>query len=100
VASVSTHVLDASAGGPRPGVRVTLETPDGELVAAGVTDASGRVADLADDLAPGVYRLRWDLGGRAGFLREAAVVVELDENRHYHVPLLAAPACAVSYLGA
>ncbi len=40
------------------------------------------------------------LSERAGFLVEVAVVVELDEDRHYHVPLLAAPASAVSYLGA
>jgi 5-hydroxyisourate hydrolase len=100
VPTVSTHVLDAAAGGPRPGVAVTLETAAGSPVAVGVTDASGRVSALANDVAAGRYRLRWDLSDRAGFLVEVAVVVELDEERHYHVPLLAAPASIVSYLGA
>jgi 5-hydroxyisourate hydrolase-like protein (transthyretin family) len=100
VASVSTHVLDAAVGGPRPGVRVTLETAEGTPLAIGITDATGRVEALAGDLQPGRYRLRWDLTERAGFLREAAVVIDLEEDRHYHVPLLAAPACAMSYLGA
>jgi 5-hydroxyisourate hydrolase len=97
--TVSTHVLDGAAGGPRVGVTVTLESADGTTVGSGVTDASGRVAELAGNVAPGAYRLRWGLGDGAGFLHEVAVVVLLDEDRHYHLPLLASGASAVSYLG-
>ena len=43
--------------------------PRGKLVATGVTDASGRVAALAEGLAPGVYRLRWDLADGPAFAR-------------------------------
>ncbi len=77
-----------------------METAAGAPVAVGVTDANGRVDTLASDVAVGRYRLRWDLSERAGFLVEVAVVVELAEDRQYHIPLLASPVAAVSYLGA
>lgn len=94
--SVSTHVLDGAGGGPRAGVAVALEDLDGMPVGAATTDAAGRAAQVATGLAPGRYRLRWMLDG---FLREVAVVVDLAEDRHYHLPLLASGASAVSYLG-
>jgi 5-hydroxyisourate hydrolase len=97
--SLSTHVLDGAAGGPRVGVPATLETLDGVVVASGRTDAMGRIAALAPDVGPGLYRLRWTLGDTEGFLQEVAVVVHLGQERHYHVPLLASDASAVSYLG-
>lgn len=94
--SVSTHVLDGAGGGPVVGAAVALEDLDGVTVGTGTTDAVGRVAELAADLPPGAYRLRWTLDG---FLREVAVVVNLAEDRHYHLPLLSSGASAVSYLG-
>jgi 5-hydroxyisourate hydrolase len=97
VPSLSTHVLDAAAGGPCPGVAVTVADAEGTTVAAGITDAEGRSADLAVDLPAGTYRIGWRTGG--GFIREVAVTVHLAEERHYHVPLLASPVSAVTYLG-
>jgi 5-hydroxyisourate hydrolase len=97
VPSLSTHVLDSAAGGPRPGVTVTVVDTGGTTVASAVTDAEGRITDLAGDLPPGRYHLRWDTGGR--FLQEVAVGVLLSEERHYHIPLLASPVSAVTYLG-
>ena len=98
-ASASTHVLDSTAGGPRPGVPVALETLDGTPVAAEVTDAAGRIGTLANHLAPGRYRLRWDLHDRADFMLEVTVVVAIEGNRQYHLPLLVSPASVVTYLG-
>lgn len=95
--SVSTHVLDASAGGPKSGVEVVLRDGDGVAVARGRTDDAGRIAPLAADVPAGTYRLSWALGG--GFLAEVAITVVLDQDRHYHLPLLASPASAVAYLG-
>ncbi len=97
--SVSTHVLDGNAGGPCVGVRVTLETLEGETVGSGTTDVSGRVAALAGDVAPGTYRLRWTLPDQGPLLREVSIVVDLRNDRHYHLPLLASGTSAVSYLG-
>jgi 5-hydroxyisourate hydrolase len=102
VPSLSTHVLDAAAGGPRAGVAVTVHAvtgppPDGPPVASAVTDADGRIPSLATDLVPGSYRIEWSTAG--AFVSAVAVTVELSEDRHYHVPLLVSPASAVTYLG-
>jgi 5-hydroxyisourate hydrolase len=97
VPSLSTHVLDAGAGGPRPGVTVTVSDDDATVVASAVTDAAGRIADLADGLPAGTYRIGWSTGG--DFLLEVSVTVRLLDERHYHVPLLASPVAAVAYLG-
>jgi 5-hydroxyisourate hydrolase len=96
--TLSTHVLDAAAGGGLAGLAVTVFDEDGTEVAAGTTGADGRIAELAAGLAPGTYRIEWQPGG--SFVRAVAASVLLAEDRHYHVPLLASPACAVVYLGA
>ncbi|MDQ2728481.1 MAG: hydroxyisourate hydrolase [Actinomycetota bacterium] len=97
-ASLSTHVLDAAGGGGRPGLAVSVHDESGELMGQATTDDEGRVASLAIGLAPGRYRISWRTGG--AFLTAVAVTVELGGDRHYHVPLLASGASAVTYLGA
>ena len=59
MASLSTHVLDTSTGRPAVGLRVTLESAGGPAREA-VTDADGRVGDLAPVLATGEHRIRFD----------------------------------------
>jgi 5-hydroxyisourate hydrolase len=98
VTSVSTHVLDTAGGGGRVGVVVTLTDRAGTVVASARTDGDGRVAPLAEGLTPGPYRLAW-AGMDGAFVREVAVVVDLADDRHYHVPLLSSPVSAVVYLG-
>lgn len=80
-----------------PGVEVALHDGDGVPVATGRTDQAGRIAPLAADVPAGTYRLSWALDG--GFLAGVAITVVLDQDRHYHLPLLASPASAVAYLG-
>lgn len=96
--SLSTHVLDASGGGPVPGVEVTLADGEGTVVARARTGPDGRVASLASDLPPGRYRLGWATSG--AFLVGIEVTVELSAGGHYHVPLLTSPVAGVVYLGA
>ncbi len=96
-ASLSTHVLDATGGGGRPGLAVCVHDEGGALVAEAATDDAGRVVSLATGLTPGRYRISWRTGG--AFIGAVAVTVELTEDRHYHVPLLASGASAVTYLG-
>lgn len=98
MSSLSTHVLDAAGGGPFPNVAVTVFDEEGKVVASATTGADGRVAPLADGLAPGRYTIAWDT--RGPFVRSVAATVDLAEERHYHVPLLASPVAAVVYLGA
>ncbi len=64
--SVSTHVLDTATGRPAAGLSVRLARADGTVVTERVTGADGRVADLAGDLTPEVYRLTFDVVGYAG----------------------------------
>jgi 5-hydroxyisourate hydrolase len=93
--SVSTHVLDTGAGGPAAGVRVEL-VRGRDVMVAGETDADGRIADLAVNLAPGRYALVfWP---PSPFFRRVELELELVEG-HYHVPLLVSPYGCASYRG-
>jgi 5-hydroxyisourate hydrolase len=93
-ASLSTHVLDTSAGRPAAGVLVELHH-DGLQIAAAETDADGR-ARLTDDLEPGVYALVFH--PPSPFFRRVELELELDEG-HYHVPLLVSPYGCATYRG-
>ena len=92
--SLSTHVLDTAAGLPAADVLVRLQRGE-EVVASRQTDGDGR-ARLADDLAPGIYRLVFH--PPSPFFRRVELEVELEEG-HYHVPLLVSPYSCASYRG-
>jgi 5-hydroxyisourate hydrolase len=96
MATLSTHVLDTASGRPASGVSVSLER-DGTVVARGVTDADGRIAQLAGGLEPGRYRLVFELEGR--FFRRVALDIEIGVDAKYHVPLLVTPFGVTSYRG-
>jgi 5-hydroxyisourate hydrolase len=104
---VTTHVLDAAIGRPATGVPVTLCTGAGEHVAAGVTDANGRITDLGPDALPvGHYRLVFDTAAyfvakqQTGFYPSVTIDFELaDASSHYHVPLLLSPFAYSTYRG-
>jgi 5-hydroxyisourate hydrolase len=92
--SLSTHVLDTAAGRPAAGVMVELAGGAG-AVATAETDDDGR-ARLADDLAPGTYRLVFH--PPSPFFTRVELQVELADG-HYHVPLLVSPYGCASYRG-
>ena len=116
-ATLSTHVLDATAGQPAAGVAVRLERrgPDGWSPAgAGQTDADGRLRlgggtdgqGSAPGFEPGVYRITFDSGayfearGTASFYPEVTVTFEVTgQGGHYHVPLLLSPYAYSTYRG-
>ena len=102
MSQVTTHVLDTAAGRPAAGVPVTLEGAGGVL-AAGTTDADGRVGDLGPErLAPGTYRLRFDTAAYAGgeaFFPEVVVTFVVAGEAHHHVPLLLSPFGYSTYRG-
>ncbi|MGN2635592.1 hydroxyisourate hydrolase [Nocardia takedensis] len=104
MSSLSTHVLDAVRGAPAAGVAVDLYRGD-RLLGTGSTDADGRVARLADDLTPAVYRLVFDTGGYFAqqridtFYPEVSISFAVGEERHYHVPLLLSPFAFSTYRG-
>ena len=99
---MSTHVLDAVTGRPAVGVGVTLLDAESGVICAAVTDADGRVGSLADDLAAGTYRLRFDVDGyRADtFYPEVVIAFRVvDAAAHHHVPLLLSPFAYSTYRG-
>ena len=104
-ASLSTHVLDVERGRPAVGVRVALHRiePDRAVVVAErETDGDGRVRELAAGLAPGTYRLTFDVGAYFGGRPRLFASVSLDVvlgDGHHHVPLLVSPFACVSYRG-
>ena len=107
--SLSTHVLDAVRGRPATGVRVELASADGgewTPLGGGVTDDDGRIAGLAPEGLPsGTFRLVFATGdyfaavGDACFYPEVSVAFLVDEERHYHVPLLLSPYAFSTYRG-
>ena len=92
--SISTHVLDVERGRPARGVRVELWQE--ELVTAGETDDDGRIAQLAGELEPGVYRVLFRPD--TPFFKGVGVEVMLEDG-HYHVPLLISSYGCTTYRG-
>jgi 5-hydroxyisourate hydrolase len=92
--SISTHVLDVERGRPAKGVRVELWQED--LVTAGETDNDGRIAQLAAELEPGVYRLLFRPD--SPFFKGVGIEVALEDG-HYHVPLLVSSYSCTTYRG-
>ncbi|MFF5719261.1 hydroxyisourate hydrolase [Streptomyces buecherae] len=109
-ASVSTHVLDTSAGRPAAAIGVELSaraSPDAawSVHARAATDADGRCTGLPALPAGTTHaRLRFDVGphlaaasGRSGgvdggaFFPEVTVAFAVAAGEHYHVPLLLNP---------
>jgi 5-hydroxyisourate hydrolase len=110
-ATISTHVLDVTAGRPAVGVVVRLQHRLGggwAEVGAGTTDADGRVAHLEPrgGAEAGLYRLVFAVGGYftasgfTPFFPEVTVDFAVgDAAEHYHVPLLAGPYSYSTYRG-
>lgn len=107
MSTLSTHVLDTALGRPAQGIKVTLERGD-DLIGSGVTDADGRVRDLHKKdapLSPGSYALTFYVAeyfskaGRESFFPEIVINFRIDDEAHYHVPLLLSPFGYSTYRG-
>jgi 5-hydroxyisourate hydrolase len=91
--TLSTHVLDATSGGPATAVSLDLDRRtrhDWQDVGTGVTDDDGRYRNFSpDSVDSGVYRLVFDTGpcfpaaGLSGFYPKVAIAFEVTElHRH------------------
>ncbi len=104
---VTAHVLDATAGTPARGVRVTLSAQDGTTIAEALTDDDGRVSQLGPQtLGSGTYRITFGTGDyfaareQETFYPHVQVEFRVDEEQaHYHVPLLLSPFAYSTYRG-
>ncbi|WP_312180290.1 hydroxyisourate hydrolase [Arthrobacter sp.] len=107
---ITTHVLDTAAGRPAQGIQVSLQT-EGETgwqeIAAGTTDADGRVTELGPDrLEVGTYRIEFATGawfeasGTPSFFPSISLTFNVTASgEHYHVPLLLSPFAYSTYRG-
>ncbi|MFJ5261768.1 hydroxyisourate hydrolase [Streptomyces sp. NPDC088387] len=120
-ASVSTHILDTSAGRPAAGVAVRLaaragrsahygQGGDWQPLGGSATDADGRCKDLPA-LPEGTTHVRLDFAvepyfekkqadaqqdapasrDSGAFFPEVAITFAVEPGEHYHVPLLLNP---------
>lgn len=108
--TISTHVLDTSAGRPAAGVPVMLYHHDGAdwtRVGRASTDEDGRVKSLLDPsvaVTAGAYRIVFEISEHFGetdaFYSQITIdFVVRDEESHYHVPLLVSPYGYSTYRG-
>jgi 5-hydroxyisourate hydrolase len=109
---ITTHVLDTAKGRPAAGVTVILEMRQAtgwSPIARGATDEDGRLDTLTEGrtLAPGTYRLTFDIGAyhrgqgmNPLFFPEAKITFNIrDVAETYHVPLLLSPFGYSTYRG-
>ncbi|WP_338758996.1 hydroxyisourate hydrolase [Massilia sp. METH4] len=109
---ISVHVLDLQSGQPTAGIQVKLEQRAGEgwrKVAAGVTNAQGRIAALYPEgqpMAAGDYRIVFETGEHYARQKQDTffprIPVEFRVNapaQHYHIPLLLSPFGYSTYRG-
>ena len=106
--TVSTHVLDASAGRPAAGVAVSLSrfAVRGTWLSAGsgATDTDGRLR-FEEETPEGMYRVTFGTGayfaarGMRTFYPEVIITFTVGDGEHYHVPLLLSPFAYSTYRG-
>lgn len=96
---LSTHILDVSQGVPAGNVEVKLEKMNKNaetwtFVAKKRTEKSGRIEDfLPGNNNQGVYRFTFytkpyfTKGGVKSFYPFVQVVFEINDSKHYHVPI-------------
>jgi len=94
---ISTHVLDTELGEPAAGMKVGLFRGK-DLISLRETDDNGRIAELAEPLEPGEYRLVFYV--ERGFFEKVELTIAIaDAHGHYHVPLLVSTYQCTTYLG-
>ena len=112
---LTTHVLDTARGCPADGLKIALYRVSGNShrkIAETVTNADGRTdAPIlpAEKFKTGTYELVFFAGdylrasGVAGddplFLDEVPIRFGMNEDTHYHVPLLLSPYGYSTYRG-
>ena len=94
---ISTHVLDTELGEPAAGMKVGLYRGK-DLISLQETDENGRIAELAEQLEPGEYRLVFHV--ERGFFEKVELTIAIaDPYDHYHVPLLVSSYQCTTYRG-
>ncbi|QJR79549.1 hydroxyisourate hydrolase [Alteromonas pelagimontana] len=104
--TLSSHVLDTTAGAPASGIAITLTSPNGKRY-EGETDEDGRCKTWGvERLAAGTYSLRFHCEeyllfhhGKSFYPFVDIHFILEEDGGHYHVPLLISPFGFSSYRG-
>lgn len=109
---ITTHILDTSVGRPAAGVNAELffmsNSGNWELLWSGVTDEDGRIKNLLNDstkIHNGIYKMKFITKGYfeknriRSFYPFVEIVFEIDNEEHYHIPLLLSPYGYSTYRG-
>lgn len=105
--SISTHILDTAQGRPAKGVPIHLFKQAGDqftLMAQKLSDEKGR-SSLIENGTVGSYRLEFLVKdyfmhqNQCVFFPKVTIELILNEDQHYHVPLLLSPFGFSSYRG-
>ena len=108
MSQLTTHILDTTIGKPAKGVLITLYNQENELIAKGITNDDGRIADLLkqDEILPtGTYKLIFETASYFAvqkiktFYPRVTIEFEITDRSHYHVPLLLNPYGYSTYRG-
>ncbi len=111
MSQITTHILDTSIGRPARAVHINLQQPRDngwETISSGITDEDGRVSGLLkqDQLLPkGIYRMEFHTGsyfqakGLKSFYPYVHIVFDIQDEDHYHIPLLLNPYGYTTYRG-
>ena len=108
---VTTHILDTSVGKPARGIAVSLFQFKNDVwkkIATGRTNEDGRIPDLLPPvlkIEKTKYKLVFETdgyftnGGRESFYPEVQIIFNIEDQSHYHVPLLLNPFGYSTYRG-
>ena len=108
MSAITTHVLDTVLGKPAAGIALRLEKREGEAwvgVVVCATDADGRCRELTRRQEAGTYRLTFDAGAyfrrqsRPSIYPEVSITFSIDDDAHYHLPLLLSDNSYTTYRG-
>ena len=107
MSTISTHVLDTSLGKPAEGIRVTIHR-DLSLIGSSETDEDGRARNFLSEgssLSEGDYKLTFSVADyfattkRKSFYNEIVIHFHIEDDQHYHIPLLLSPYGYSTYRG-
>ena len=108
---ITTHVLDTSIGKPGVDISIKLMANENEVwktIAQGVTNIDGRIADLLPSekkLSIGNYKMVFNTGAYfqqkniKTFYPAVEIIFSVEDESHYHVPLLINPFGYSTYRG-
>ncbi|MEO6693666.1 MAG: hydroxyisourate hydrolase [Ignavibacteria bacterium] len=100
MSNITTHVLDLTNGTPAEGIKAKLffyENSVWKQIAHGTTGRDGRILDLMDKaelLRKGIYKMEFKTGDYydqkkiKSFYPYIEITFTINDEEHYHIPLL------------